>query len=52
MHAGNWVGCVAKILGGGGGGKANMAQAGGRLPEKLGEALEEGRCFARQAQSE
>ena len=42
MHAGNWVGCVAKILGGGGGGKANMAQAGGRLPENLPRRLKKG----------
>ena len=52
MHAGNWVGCVAKVLGGGGGGKANMAQAGGRLPEKISEALEEARRFVQEAKSD
>ncbi len=31
---------VAKIVGGSGGGRADMAQAGGRLPEKLSEALD------------
>jgi alanyl-tRNA synthetase len=41
VHAGNWVRDVAKVVGGGGGGKPDMAQAGGKLPEKLPEALEE-----------
>ena len=40
-HAGELVKVAAKICGGGGGGRPDMAQAGGRLPEKLGEALEE-----------
>ena len=31
---------LAPIVGGGGGGKADMAQAGGKLPEKLPEAIE------------
>ena len=39
MHAGNWVRDVAKVVGGSGGGKPSMAQAGGKLPEKLPEAL-------------
>ena len=39
MHAGNWVRDVAKIVGGSGGGKPSMAQAGGKLPDKLPEAL-------------
>ena len=39
-HAGNWIRPVAKVLGGGGGGRPDMAQAGGRQPEKLPEALE------------
>ncbi len=37
--AGNWVREVAPVLGGGGGGRADMAQAGGRDPDKLPEAL-------------
>ena len=41
VHAGNWVRDVAKVVGGGGGGKPDMAQAGGKQPEKLPEALEE-----------
>jgi alanyl-tRNA synthetase len=38
-HAGNIVGELAKICGGGGGGRPDLAQAGGKQPEKLGEAL-------------
>ena len=34
---------VAPLVGGGGGGKGDMAQAGGKLPEKLPEALEAAR---------
>ena len=39
-HAGNWVRPVAQALGGGGGGRPDMAQAGGKQPAKLPEALE------------
>ncbi len=39
-HAGNWIRPVAKVLGGGGGGRPDMAQAGGKLPSKLPEALQ------------
>jgi alanyl-tRNA synthetase len=39
-HAGKLVGQVAKVVGGGGGGKPTMAQAGGKDPAKLGEALQ------------
>jgi alanyl-tRNA synthetase len=40
IHAGNLVRDTAKIVGGGGGGRPNMAQAGGRDREKLPEALQ------------
>jgi alanyl-tRNA synthetase len=40
LHAGKLVGQVAKVVGGGGGGKPTMAQAGGKEPAKLAEALE------------
>jgi alanyl-tRNA synthetase len=40
LHAGKLVGQVAKVVGGGGGGKPTMAQAGGKEPAKLPEALE------------
>ena len=40
LKAGDIVREVAKVVGGGGGGRADMAQAGGRNPEKLAEALD------------
>ena len=39
LQAGKFVGGIAKICGGGGGGRPNLAQAGGRDPSKLSEAL-------------
>ena len=39
LKAGQLVGSVAKIVGGGGGGQPTLATAGGRFPEKLTEAL-------------
>ena len=39
-HAGNIVKAVAKVCGGGGGGRPDMAQAGGKDVSKLDEALE------------
>ncbi len=38
-HAGNLVKEVAKIAGGGGGGRADFATAGGKAPEKAAEAI-------------
>jgi alanyl-tRNA synthetase len=38
-HAGNLVKALAQIVGGGGGGRPDMAQAGGRDLAKLDEAL-------------
>ena len=40
VHAGNLVREVAKIAGGGGGGRPDFAQAGGKDPEKLQQALD------------
>ncbi|MDF2636910.1 MAG: Alanine-tRNA ligase, eukaryota/bacteria, partial [Pelosinus sp.] len=40
VHAGNIVKEVSKITGGGGGGRPDMAQAGGKQPEKITEALQ------------
>ena len=39
LNAGTIARDTAKVMGGGGGGKSDMAQAGGRQPEKLDEAL-------------
>ena len=46
LHAGKLVGQVAKVVGGGGGGKPNLAQAGGKEPAKLAEALQLARTLA------
>ncbi|MBD2665655.1 alanyl-tRNA synthetase [Richelia sinica FACHB-800] len=40
VQAGKFVGNIAKICGGGGGGRPNLAQAGGRDASKLPQALE------------
>ena len=40
LHAGNIIKQVAQMIGGGGGGSPEMAQAGGAKPEKLEEALD------------
>lgn len=43
VSAGEWISRVAPIVGGGGGGKPDLAQAGGKQPEKLPEALQAAR---------
>ncbi len=40
VHAGNLIKEIAPIVGGGGGGRPSMAQAGGKNPEGIKEALE------------
>ncbi|MGN8773109.1 alanine--tRNA ligase [Candidatus Weimeria sp. HCP3S3_B5] len=40
-HAGNLIKAVASVVGGGGGGRANMAQAGGRDASKIPDAIKE-----------
>jgi alanyl-tRNA synthetase len=40
FHAGKMIKEIASVVGGGGGGRPDMAQAGGSRPEKLDEALE------------
>ena len=47
LHAGDWVKEVAQVAGGGGGGKPDMAQAGGRDPKKLEAALKVAREYAK-----
>ncbi|GIW96760.1 MAG: alanine--tRNA ligase [Pirellulaceae bacterium] len=39
VSAGKWVGQVAQIVGGGGGGRPDLAQAGGKDPAKIDDAL-------------
>jgi alanyl-tRNA synthetase len=46
LKAGDWVKAVAQVVGGGGGGKPDQAQAGGKDPSKLNEALDTARAFA------
>ncbi len=41
LHAGNWLKEVAPIVGGGGGGRPDLAQAGGKLPDQIPNALEQ-----------
>ena len=38
-HAGNLIKAIAGLVGGGGGGRPNMAQAGGKNPAGIEEAL-------------
>jgi alanyl-tRNA synthetase len=47
VKAGEIVKLAAQVVGGGGGGRDTMAQAGGRDPEKLGEALEAAKAAIR-----
>lgn len=43
IQAGKFIGPIAKLCGGGGGGRPNFAQAGGRKPENLLAALDKAR---------
>jgi alanyl-tRNA synthetase len=47
VSAGNWVRDVAPVVGGGGGGKPDLAEAGGKQPDKLPDALTKARDVAR-----
>jgi len=49
LKAGDWVREAAKVTGGGGGGRPQMAQAGGKDPAKLADALAAAKAFARTA---
>ena len=51
VKAGDVVRTAAEIVGGGGGGRDTMAQAGGRLPEKLDDALRSARTSVEQSLS-
>ena len=45
LKAGDIVREIAPIVGGGGGGKPDLAQAGGKLPEKISEALDKAKSM-------
>jgi alanyl-tRNA synthetase len=45
IHAGNWIKAIAPILGGGGGGRPDFAQAGGKDATKIAEAKEHAMAF-------
>jgi alanyl-tRNA synthetase len=47
LHAGNWLKEVAPIVGGGGGGRPDLAQAGGKSPENIPAALEKAHATIR-----
>jgi len=48
LNAGQLVQQVAKIVGGGGGGRPNLAQAGGKDASKLAEALDQVPVYIRE----
>lgn len=52
IQAGKFIGPIAKLCGGGGGGRPNFAQAGGRKPENLSYALDKARSELVSALSE
>lgn len=47
LSAGNWVREVATIVGGSGGGKPDLAQAGGKDPSKVNDAISKGLTVAK-----
>jgi alanyl-tRNA synthetase len=49
LHAGQLVQKVAKVVGGGGGGRPTLAQAGGKETAKLAEALDQVQVYIREA---
>ena len=51
LKAGDWVKVAAQACGGGGGGRPDSAQAGGKDPARAGDALEAAREHARQTVS-
>lgn len=48
LHAGKLVGQIAKVVGGGGGGRPTLAQAGGKDTTKLSEALDQVAVYIRE----
>ncbi len=49
LKAGDWVRAAAQACGGGGGGRPDMAQAGGKNPEQIAEAVAAATDFAQEA---
>ena len=49
LQAGKFIGPIAKLCGGGGGGRPNFAQAGGRDPAQLTPAIEQARTTLKSA---
>jgi alanyl-tRNA synthetase len=47
LHAGELIKEISKTIDGGGGGKANLAQAGGKNPKRLSEALDQTFTYVR-----
>jgi len=47
LNASDWVKAAAKLVGGGGGGRPDLAQAGGKDPAKLPESIAAAKEFAR-----
>jgi len=45
IKAGDWIKSIAPIVGGGGGGRPDFAQAGGKDPSKITTALEEAKVY-------
>ena len=48
LKAGDWIKAVAPVVGGSGGGRPQLAMAGGKDVQKIDAALDAGRAFAKQ----
>jgi alanyl-tRNA synthetase len=48
IHSGNWIKAIAPILGGGGGGRPDFAQAGGKDSSKIAEAIEKSKAYLKE----
>jgi alanyl-tRNA synthetase len=48
LHAGQWLKDVAPVVGGGGGGRPDLAQAGGKKPDQIPAALERALAFVQE----